>query len=184
MPNIARFYYKPKENKRASKDAGHLVYDQVEMIEITIPGDRTYQPHFPAHESCVTYDAALREDDLRTWAERYPEEYRAFKMNASQDPLGTPVEQWPVLSRQMISQLKALGLPTVESIASMNPRNRGALGASADQLIAQANVFVSSMKPVDDRGAMMDELAAMRAEIEELRKGRGPGRPRKEVEAA
>jgi len=165
MPNAVRFYSKPKLNKAKSAEAGQPVFDEVEMCEITVPGDRGFQPHFPAHEPTVTYDAARQMDDTRTWAERYPSEYQAFKMGMTADPLGTPLDQWPVINRSKASELRALGLQTVEQVAEMNARNRAILGPAAQQIIDQARVFVEQSRVYSPQA----EIEALRRELADMR---------------
>lgn len=169
MPNVVRFYEKPKLNKQKTAEAGRPIYDSVEMVEVIVAGDKHFRPHFPAHEPTVTYDNATQQEDRRTWAERYPAEYKAYKTQGMMSVSGTPVEAWPLLTRAQVAELKALDIFTVEQIADMTDRNRHVLGPSARQLIAQAKAYIEQASNAATPQKLAAENEALRAELERLR---------------
>ena len=169
MPNIVRFYEKPKQNKSKSAEAGRPIFDSVEMCEVIVAGDKHFRPHFPAHEPTVTYDSATQTEDRRTWAERYPDEYRAFKQQGFSATSGTPVEAWPILTRAQVAELKALDIFTVEQIADMADRNRHVLGAGARDLIAKAKAYIDQAADASVPQRLASENEALKAEIERLK---------------
>lgn len=169
MPNIVRFYEKPKQNPAKSAEAGRPIFDGVEMVEVIVAGDKHFRPHFPAHEVTVTYDSVTQTEDRRTWAERYPDEYRAFKQQGFSAPSGTPIEAWPILTRMQIAELKALDIFTVEQIADMNDRNRHVLGPNARPLIVQAQTFIAQASDASVPQKLAAENEALKAEIERLK---------------
>jgi hypothetical protein len=186
MPNTVRFYSKMRPNRRKSEEAGRLIEDEVEMVEIILAGDKQTRPHAPAHEVTVTYDAVKKADDRRTWAERYPDEYKAFKQGTRQDISGTPLEAWGVLTRAQLAEMRALDIATVEQIADMNERNRTILGPNARLLIAQAQQYVGQLQALVKAQQPNAELDALRAELAALKAEDKPrrGRPPKAEEAA
>lgn len=169
MPNIVRFYAKPKLNKVKSAEVGRPIYDEVETVEVIVAGDKHFRPHFPAHEPTVTFDTTTQQEDRRTWAERYPEEYKAYKLQGHQSITGTPLEAWPILGRAQVAELKALDIFTVEQIADMNDRNRHVLGASARQLIAKAQAYIAQARDTATPQRLAAENEELRAEIERLK---------------
>lgn len=183
MPNIVRFYVKPKQNTVKSAEAGRPIFDEIEMVEVIVAGDKHFRPHFPAHEPTVTYDAATKTEDRRTWAERYPEEYRAFKLQGHQAVTGTPLEAWPILTRAQVAEMKALEIFTVEQIADMNDRNRHILGPAARQLIAQARTYIDRAKEAATPQRLAAENEELRAEVERLRREMAPARQGEEPAA-
>jgi hypothetical protein len=184
------FYVKPKQNMAKSEEAGRPIFDEIEMVDIRT-ADKHFNPHFPAHETTVTWDALRQEDDRRTWAERYPAEYKAFKMGHSGSVSGTPLAEWPILSRAKVSELTAIGIVTVEQIAEMSDRHRSVLGAGARQLINQAQAYIEqaradapNMAAAAQNAELLDEMARLKRELEELRAAQPKrGRPRKEEAA-
>jgi hypothetical protein len=183
------FYTKPKQNMRASEEAGRPIFDEIEMVQIKT-ADKHFEPHFPAHEPTVTWDAQRQEDDRRTWAERYPAEYKAFKMGHAGSVSGTPLAEWPILSRAKVSELTAIGIVTVEQIAEMSDRHRSVLGAGARQLINQAQAYIAqarenapNMAAAAMNAELMGEMERLKRELDELRAAQPKrGRPRKEAE--
>lgn len=169
MPNMARFYSAPKQNKIKSAEAGRPIFDEHEMVEINLAGDKQNRPHFPAHEVTVTYDAQTQQEDRRTWAERYPNEYRAFKTQSGPHIEGTPLVQWPILTRAQVAELGAIDIFTVEQIADMNARNRQVLGPAAHQLIAQAKAYIERAREGASDNRLASENAELKAELERMK---------------
>lgn len=163
------FYTKPKQNDLKSAEAGRPIFDEVEMVRV-ITEDRNFEPHFPAHEPAITYDQRRRTDDTRTWAERYAGEYKAFKQRHVPSESGTPIEQWPVLSRAKVSELRALDISTVEQIAAMSERDQHRLGTEGRSLVSQANLYIQSAREAAPANQMAAENARLKEEVERLRK--------------
>lgn len=184
---VPRFYVKTKQNAALSAEAGRPIFEEIEMVAMSA-GDRNFEPHFPAHEPTVTYNRVTNDDDTRTWAERYPNEYRAFKEQHLTAEAGTPLEEWPVISRAKASELKALGISTVEQVAAMSERSRAMLGDGARQLIAQAEAYIQQAREMAPVNALATQNAELLAEIERMKAEMAEkpkrGRPRKTEDAA
>lgn len=84
----------------ASRIAGRPIYKDLEVIEITFPG----QP---------SMKFAAEEKHKRS----YPVEYNAFKAGLEPAPQGLPLEQWAMPTKAIIENLKGLGFRTVEQLA-------------------------------------------------------------------
>lgn len=97
-----RFYYDALPNDEKSTAEGRPIFDDVEMVEIRVRGDRNNIVQRPA-----------RPDDKKRWREAY----RAFKDNEEQAVTGTPLAQWGMLSKSLVEELKYLGFVTVEQLA-------------------------------------------------------------------
>src|SRR5687768_926032 len=75
------------EDIHASERAGSLVMKTVEVVEVRIAGDKNYSPTFRSDEQWK------REGNRTiTYAERWSEQYRAFKEGDPQEAMGTPLE--------------------------------------------------------------------------------------------
>lgn len=163
-----RFYSKPKLNKARTAEAGRPIFDDVEMCEVILD-DRNFNPHFPAHETTITYDKQAQMDDTRTWAERFPEAYRAFKMRHEAGETGTPLSEWPVVTRAKASELNALGVTTVEQLAAMPESTLRVLGAEGRQLAAQAQAYMQTAQeaaPMNRLALENEDLKARLAALE------------------
>lgn len=101
-----RFFTDSVKDHVASAREGRDIFKAEERVEIIMPGisqltkpvERVTQEHI----------------------ERWPEEYKKFKAGQEMSVDGTPLEQWPILKREMVLELKYLGFMTVEQVAEMS----------------------------------------------------------------
>lgn len=100
-----RFFMDAVEDPLASEQQGRPIYREEERVEIIMAGNPFSKPVMRVND----------EHRLR-WAK----EYEAFKKGQEVSLEGMPIEQWSVLKRSMVLELKALGYQTVEQIALMN----------------------------------------------------------------
>lgn len=104
--NLAvRFYTHPIRNEAKSIDAGRPIFEDTEMVEIRVRGDRNNVVQRPA-----------RDDDKA----RFRAVYRAFKEGLESQATGTPLKEWPIMSASMVQELAYLGFHTVEQVAEAN----------------------------------------------------------------
>jgi len=102
--NLAvRFYLEPLPVDGSLETEGRLLFTDVEFVEIRVRGDRN---------NCVQRPA--RKDDQVRWRDAY----RAFKAGEEESITGTPLKEWPSISRAMLEELKYMGFFTVEQLAS------------------------------------------------------------------
>ena len=100
-----RFYTEVVRNAAGSEKAGYDVFDEVEFIEITRSGDK-----------------------LNTWVgrvgtehkQRFPNAYKRFQAGLALATHGTPLEEWPLISKSVVYQWKAIGITTVEDLADLD----------------------------------------------------------------
>jgi len=102
--NLAvRFYTAPIQNQAKSVDEGRPIFDDTEMVEIRVRGDRNNIVQRP-----------VREDDKR----RFRDAYKSYTEGSAQLASGTPLAQWPIMSDSMVEELKYLGFYTVEQVST------------------------------------------------------------------
>lgn len=99
-----RFYSKPVKNNFRSETEGRPVFEDKEFVEILVPGDRK-----------TVVDTLVKEEHKRRW----PREYAAFKAGQEVPVEGTPLEEWPQISRSQVEELKFAHIRTVEQLASL-----------------------------------------------------------------
>ena len=134
------------KNEAKSIEAGRLVCDDVPFTKIFMPGDRTNIIDRPTRES----------DKLR-----FPMQWGRFKNAQEQRADGTPLTEWPIVSRGMAEELKYLGFTTVEQVAEAND-NVNMLGLQ--DLKSKARVYLQVAKgntaPVEKLSADLKEMMA------------------------
>ena len=100
---LVKFYLEPMQDHTKSAELGRAVFKDVEFVDIRVPGSRdsVARPARPA-------DIA-----------RFPRHYDAFKKRIDMPVEGTPLIEWPLLSRSGVEELAFLGIKTVEQLASV-----------------------------------------------------------------
>lgn len=154
-----RFHMHPRKDEDRSTKEGRPIFADTEYVEITVPGDKGNQIDRPA-----------RDDDRQ----RFPRQYAAFKSGKGETHNGTPLSEWPQVTRSQVEELAYFRVKTVEQLAELsdgNARNVGPILA----LRQKAKDFLEKAKggAVESRlRAELDErdskLAAMQAQIDAL----------------
>ena len=153
-----------RENKAKSRDAGRPIFEDREYVEIIIPGSKNERPIRP-----------VRDEDK----ERWPDEYRRFKEGQEQASEGTPLEQWPRMTRSRVYELKAVGVYSVEDLAALADSNLTNIGPDARELRNAAQAFLQP----DETDALKKRIEELEAENMKLRANqkKTPGRKPKEA---
>jgi hypothetical protein len=165
---VVKFYVDAIANDEKSREAGRLVCDEVEMVEMRVRGDRNNIVH-------KIVDEAIKR--------RFPGAYEAFKKGQEHRGSGTPLDQWPIVTRGMLEELKYMGFYTVEQVSEASD-GVCAKFAGLQNLKQKAIAFIETAKnstaPIEQLMAQMAELAGrmdavqkandvLRAENERLR---------------
>ena len=145
-------------NPVKSKAAGRPIYDDLEVCEIRMAGERNYAPVVPAHSMWQRVDG-----EEVTYAMRWPEEYARFKEGREQVASGTPLSEMPFLTEANRHELRALKVYTAEALASLDGKNLSALGAFGREWKNAAAAYL------DRAGGGAAQVAALTAQIEELK---------------
>ncbi|RKZ59718.1 MAG: hypothetical protein DRQ44_13420 [Gammaproteobacteria bacterium] len=101
---LVKFFIKSRPDSAASLKEGRPIFKDVEYIDIKIPGSRTGGACRPA-----------RQNDI----ERFPRHYAAFKNRMEPPVEGTPLVEWPQISRSQAEELSFHNVKTVEQLADM-----------------------------------------------------------------
>lgn len=157
------FYMTTEENAAKTKEAGRPIFDEVEMVEIRIAGDRNFNPHFPAHSMWVRENG-----EEITYAMRWPDEYARFKMNDKQVANGTPLEELTFLSAARRSELKALKIYTAEALAALEGPNLKVLAGEGYKLKEQAQAYLDKARSFSGVSALAEENADLKARLAAL----------------
>ena len=152
---IPQFYVKPVRNNFLSEKEGREVWDDQEYVEIIVPGDSKNIVHEQVKDS---------------HRDRWPTQYARFKANMEAPSEGTPLEEWPPVSRSMVMELKSHHVRTVEHLAGLSdsqlskvcPMGGNALREKAQRFLAH----VEAEKPVAE---LTQQLEALKAEIAAMR---------------
>jgi len=150
-----RFYMQAVENKAKSAEEGRPVFDEREMVEIRIPGDR-----LATHVNYVL-------DEHR---QRWPDHYAAFKRGEARAASGTPLEQWPIMTTGRVASLKALGVLSVEELSNLPDNMLPSLGMGARELRDQARSYLAAAADGAAASRAAAENAELRAQMERMQR--------------
>ena len=100
-----RFFTESVKDHVASAREGRDIFKPEERVEIIMPG--------------ISQLTKPVEKVSQEHVDRWPEEYKRFKAGMEMSVDGIPLEQWPILKREMVLELKYLGFHTVEQVAGM-----------------------------------------------------------------
>lgn len=123
-----RFFLQMEKDEAASIAQNRPIAYEVEMVEIIIPSIAQYNK--PVR--------IVRQEDKDRW----PKEYAAFKAGMEIPVDGTPLEDWNVLNKSSLFELKSLGFRTIEDIAEMTDYGIQRLGMLGRPLKMKAAAYL------------------------------------------
>ncbi len=155
-----------------SEKAGRPIFKEFPFIRITIPGDTNN-----IIETKLT-DAHKK---------KYPKAWEEFQRGESQGFTGTPLEQWPQITRAQVKESKYFECHTVEQLAGLTDSHCQKMGMGFRELrekakaylgVAESTAVATAQAAENDR--LRQEMAELRAMIAESNEKK-VGRPRKET---
>lgn len=173
------FFMEPVKNPAKSLEAGRAIYDEIECIRLKVAGDS-----FNEHVAPV--------DD--TYRERFAEAYAKWKQNPeAEHVVGTPLAHWPVMTRALVMEMRALNIFSVEGLAAVADTNlqkhhglrewrdkavawlesaKG--GAFAAELVEKNKNLESQMRDLmESNAAMQSRLSELVARLDDEKPKRG-----------
>jgi hypothetical protein len=163
-----RFYKRPVQQEQESIEAGRPIYKEFDFVHICVAGDTlteidTYV--LPSHKT------------------RFPIQWAQYqnRVGANEpDIVGTPVSEWPIVSKSQAEELRALKFHTVEAIANASDLQLQRLGMAAgmspyafrDKAKAFLNLAINAAetdKREQEINALKEELAKKDAETAKMK---------------
>lgn len=137
-----------------SEEKGRPIFKDVDYIAIRFPGDKTKMVDRPVQD----------QDKLR-----FAAQWHQFEQTGIVTQIGTPLEEWPPITKSQALELKGLGIHTVEQLSNLGDGLLGFLGAreyreAARKYLEKASGSEAQMKMLNER---MDELMRRNAELSE-----------------
>jgi hypothetical protein len=163
-----RFYKKSVQQEQESIDAGRPIYKDFDFVHICVAGDTLTE--------IDTYA-------LNSHKQRFPIQWANY-MNRQgahdEEVVGTPVSEWPLVSKSQAEELRAMKFHTVESIAGASDQQLQRMGMAAgmspyafrDKAKAFLNLATSAAetdKREHEINALKEELAKKELETAKIR---------------
>jgi hypothetical protein len=149
---FVQFHKSFLKNEGESIAQGRPIFDDTIFVKIFTPGDRNNIIDRPATEI-----------DKR----RFAKQFAAFEGDKEQTT-GTPLAEWPVVSRSMAEELKYMGFVTVEQLANAGDAalsKMAGLSSFKAKAAAYLELAAGSTKPIEK---LTSDLEQVKAENERL----------------
>jgi hypothetical protein len=113
-----QFYKRSVKQDMASAEAGRPIFKEFDFVRIMIPGDNLTEIDTYAQES---------------HKQRFPRQWAHYQnqIGDHEDIIGTPIDQWPQVTRSQAEELRGLKFHTVESIADCSDQQLQRIGMVA-----------------------------------------------------
>ena len=114
-----RFYKRPVHQEQDSLAAGRPIFKEFDFVHICVAGDTLTE--------IDTYALANHK-------QRFPVQWANYmnRLGANdEEVVGTPVSEWPIVSKSQAEELRALKFHTVESIAGASDQQLQRMGMAA-----------------------------------------------------
>jgi len=156
-----QFYKKSVKQDIASDEAGRPIFKEFDFVRIMIPGDNLTEIDTYAQES---------------HKQRFPRQWAHYQNQVAnhEDIVGTPLDQWPQITRSQADELRGLKFHTVESIADCSDQQLQRIGMvagmSPHNFRLKAKAFLNlanDSAEVAQREAEMQALKQENAKIKE-----------------
>lgn len=153
-----RFYSKPAKNEFKTQLEGRPIYEDRDYIEIMIPGDKDNVIDTPAMDH---------------HKQRFPFHWQHYKnTGGGNSQIGTPLEQWPLITAAQAAELKALKFFTVDSVAGASDEQITKIGLAGGMapfaFREKAQLFLQVAKDLSFSQKQVEANAAQEKRIAEL----------------
>ena len=153
--NLAvKFYIDAIEDEAASVEAGRPKFLDMEMIEIRVRGQK---------------DNIVQRPSRPDGRKRFRSAYQAFKDDAAEVHNGTPVKEWPPVTKSSVLELRHMGFHTVEQLAEASDEVCSKM-AGLQMFKQKAKAYIELSSGTAVIGQMQQKLAAEVNEKEVLQR--------------
>jgi len=155
-----QFYKKSVKQDIASDEAGRPIFKEFDFVKIMIPGDNLTEIDTYAQNS---------------HKQRFPRQWAHYQnqMGSHEDVIGTPIDQWPQVTRSQADELRGLKFHTVESIADCSDQQLQRIGMvagmSPHNFRLKAKAFLNLANNSAEVAQREAEMQALRAENDKIK---------------
>jgi len=147
------FYTDAIELKAQSEKEGRPIYKDVPFIRIIVPGDMNNVIERVADDN----DKA-----------RFRQAWEKYERSESQAAEGTPLDQWPQITRSLLKECKYFEIHTVEALSALSDSHVTRMGMGYQELRNKAKVWLDAAKGTSDITAQAAENAQLRQMLADL----------------
>jgi len=149
------FYKRSMKQEDESMAAGRPIFKEFDFVRICVPGDNLTEIDTYANESHKA---------------RFPRQWAHYQnqVGNQEQVIGTPIEEWTIISRSQADELKGIKFHTVESVANASDQQLQRIGMIAGMnpytFRDKAKAFLNLADQVGETNQREEELAKLRQE--------------------
>jgi hypothetical protein len=149
------FYKRSMKQDDASMEAGRPIFKEFDFIRICVPGD-----------SLTEIDTYANDGHKA----RFPRQWAHYQNQVGNHEaiIGTPIEEWTIISRSQADELKGIKFHTVESVANASDLQLQRIGMIAGMnpysFRDKAKAFLNLADQVGETNQREEELSKLRQE--------------------
>ena len=154
------FYKRSVKQDDESIAAGRPIYKEFDFVRICVPGDNLTEIDTYANDS---------------HKQRFPRQWAHYQNQvAGQEMIiGTPIEQWPLVTRSQAEELKGIKFRTVEDVANCSDQQLQRIGMiagmSPHSFREKAKAFLNLASESAEVSAREQEIAQLKAENDKIK---------------
>lgn len=158
-----RFFNETRKNNFRSEQDGVPRFDDIEMVEILIPGDRL-----------STSVQQVNDGHRRRW----PKAYAGFKEGQESPVEGTPLDQLPGITKARVEELRYFHIRSIEQLANMPdellmkaaPMDGRGLRDKAKRWVDASAGAATEEKLAAENRALTDKMGAMETQMADMKR--------------
>ena len=154
------FYKRSMKQEDESMAAGRPIFKEFDFVRICVPGDNLTEIDTYANESHKM---------------RFPRQWMHYQnqVGNQEQVIGTPIEEWTIISRSQADELKGIKFATVEAVANASDQQLQRIGMIAGMnpytFRDKAKAFLSLADQVGESNQREEELAKLKQENEAIK---------------
>jgi hypothetical protein len=154
------FYKRSMEQKDESIAAGRPIFKEFDFVRICVPGDNLTEIDTYANNGHKA---------------RFPRQWAHYQNQVAgqEQIIGTPIEEWTIISRSQADELKGIKFATVESVANASDQQLQRIGMIAGMspfaFRDKAKNFLNLAEKVGNVNQQEAEMEKLRQENEALK---------------
>ena len=155
-----QFYKRSIKQEDETIAAGRPIFKEFDFVKIMVPGDALTEIDTYANES---------------HKQRFPRQWAHYQNQVAghEDIIGTPLDQWPQVTRSQAEELRGLKFYTVEAIADCSDQQLQRIGMvagmSPHNFRLKAKAFLNLANDSAEVAHREEELQALRQENDKIK---------------
>lgn len=155
------FFMQAIEDEELSREHGRPIFRDREFIKIIPLGDKNTVVCRPVN---FTAQGQTPAD-----TDRWPVKYQQFKSQQEQVEEGTPITEWPPLTKSQALNLKGINIHTVEQLAAVQDNNLANIGMGARELREKAKAFIEASESTAGLNKLQSENEDLKIQVQALK---------------